>query len=85
MVVGSPTSHLSSRDTVLLNTGAGPWGEDEQGIQDEDMPGGERLGQELIQTLKFPTTSDSLSVHGQCVSGLTPSLLFPLGAAIPCG
>ena len=39
VVVGSPISHLSSRDAVLLNAGGGSWGEDEQGIHDEDRPG----------------------------------------------
>lgn len=79
-------SHLSSKDAVLLKAGGGPWGEDEQGIQDEDRPGGEeRLGQELIQTLRFPTTSGSLSAYGPCVSGLTSRLLLPLWAAVPCG
>ena len=67
---------------MLLKAGGGPWGEDEQGIQDEHRPGGEeRLGQERIQTLRFPTTSGSLSAYGPCVSGLTSRLLLPLWAA----
>lgn len=86
LVVGFPRSHLSSRDAVLLNAGGGPWGEDEQGIHDEDRPGGEeRLGQELTQILRFPTTSGCLSAYGQCVSGLTSRLLLPLWATVPCG
>ena len=52
----------------------------------KDRPGGEeRLGQELIQILRFPTTSGCLSTYGQCVSGLTSRLLLPLWAAVPCG
>ena len=76
VVVGSTTvSCLNSRGALLLGAGGGVWRGDEQGKQDQDGVGGEERWHHLLtQTLKFPTTSSSLSAHGTSVSTWPGSL-----------
>lgn len=70
VVVGSTTvSCLNRGGALLLSAGGGICRGDEQGKQHEDGVGGEeRLHQLLTQSLKFPTTSSSLSAHRTSVS-----------------